>query len=89
MDEPVKGWDLKEDALAVAEAVVSTPSGTAKSADLASALGWTHRRLNPPTHYLVDSDALDTRKPMTKRGFYYPNVSKTVGTDRFIRDNSQ
>ncbi|QDU70148.1 hypothetical protein [Engelhardtia mirabilis] len=88
MDESVMGWSLEGDALAVAEAMAGRSSGSANSADLATDLGWGHRRLNPPTHYLVARRALDARKPMTKRGFYYPNVSRTIGTDRFIRDNS-
>jgi hypothetical protein len=85
MDDVVKGWDLDADARKVAKAVSVAPTNSVKSADLAQTLGWDHRRLNPPTHYLYEHGVLDVRSPRTKREFYYPVVSKTDLTDEWSR----
>lgn len=85
-DDYALGTNPTEDAKAAARYMASTGDESFTSLQVAQALGWPPRRLNPAIAYLVDTrlvEALDTYG-----GEYHPmDISTGPRLKRFVRDN--
>lgn len=85
MDPEVKGWDAEEDALAVAREIVKVQGGS-QTSDVAKALGWDPRRMNPACEELAARDKVKVRKFMGSSPFTYGHLMPTDATRRLARD---
>lgn len=85
MDPSVKGWDSDDDALAVARELMKK-QGQAETSEVAKALGWDARRMNPACELLYRSDKVNTRKFMGSGPFTYGHLMPTDATRRLARD---
>lgn len=85
-DDAVKGWSGEEDAVRVAEEFVK--SGHARCEDIAKALGWDARRINPPCGHLVEDEIVLASRGRPSYPFAYTELRATDRTERFVRDNT-
>lgn len=85
MDPGVKGWNAEDDALAVAREILKD-QGSTKTPDVAQALGWEPRRMNPACEYLYALGKVNGRKHMGSAPFTYGQLIPTDATRRLARD---
>jgi len=78
-DDPVS------DAEAVARVLVTHPTDAISMAELASALDWSKRRLNPAASYLVEMGKARA-KPTVDAVYCYGEIVRITATKRFVRD---
>jgi hypothetical protein len=84
-DRSVKGWDPEDDALTLARTVAQNQGGSATS-DVAKALGWAPRRINPACEVLTARDSRCARKYTGVSPFTYGNLVATDSIRRLARD---
>jgi hypothetical protein len=84
-DPIVAESDPVTDAVAVARMLVHHGGNQMAMGDLAAALGWTARRLNPATTLLVDAGIVDGLATISAP-FWTTALFTRVATKRFVRD---
>lgn len=85
LDAMLMPWNPRDDARAVAAAIVNSNGGSMVIQLLAEQLGWTPRRMNPAITYLVDNGVMDHSNSYDAEYEYY-SLHKNVSTRRFLRE---
>lgn len=78
--------DPAGDAETVARALSDLPSDDITVAEIAKVLGWTPRRLNPATSYLVEMGNAVGTQALGSAPYWYYRISRTATTKRLVRD---
>lgn len=88
-DEHFMGWKPEEDAVLVANYLVSTGEHMVKLDDAFASNfpEWSVRRLNAALAYLEGSKAVETSKALAQNPFIAFRISVTDRTRRFVRDH--
>ncbi|HEY2093450.1 MAG TPA: toll/interleukin-1 receptor domain-containing protein [Thermoanaerobaculia bacterium] len=87
VDPYVMNWSVEQDAVRVAAEVANAPNRGLRSAEIASRLSWTPRRLNPTLSFLIGRRLVLASENIDAT-FVSSYLMSNDRTRRFVRDNS-
>jgi hypothetical protein len=88
VDELAKGWNVLDNAFALARRLVQTGEPTVSLQELHEALGWELRMLNPAATYLIDNGLVDSIPPGVPLEYACSHLTPTHRTRRFIKEKA-
>ena len=87
-DEHWMPWKPADDALRVAAGLVNDPAFPDTPREMAVALGWSARRLNPALAFLCMRGLVEDRRYLDGTEFIAHRIDKTDATRRFVKSRS-
>jgi hypothetical protein len=87
-DEHWMPWKPADDALRVAAGLVNDPAFPDTPREMAVALGWSARRLNPALAFLCMRGLVEDRRYLDGTEFIAHRIDKTDATRRFVKSQS-